>query len=430
MFRVLWLYRLLYIPFLICSCPYYLYRMLRRGGYAKDFGHRFGAYSDKPSSSPGKKRIWIQAVSVGELRAIEGLIGKLRESGDYWIAVTTTTSTAYAILQKDLKGITDFRAYFPLDFLPVTKKVWNQIKPDIAVLMESELWPEHMHQAKKRSVPLMLINARLSDRSFKRYQKFGPLTVFMRQNLGSVLACSQIDADRYIKLGVPKSRIQVTGSLKLDKKIEPRLSDSDIKKLKAEMGFSEDSRVILGSSTWPGEELMLGRIYKLLLQEFADIKMLIVPRHAERKSELASELKASGLVYHFRSDKKQAPEGTELYIADTTGELPTLSQVAEVAFIGKSMPPHKEAQSMIECAVLGIPALIGPGYSNFRAIVESLKQQSLIKVIESENELQESLAHRLRAIDSLEAFKKEAKKWHQSNLGSLKKTIQTIEKIG
>ena len=400
--------------------------MVKRGGYGRDFKHRFGIYPKETGNSEGKKRIWFQAVSVGELQAVKPLLQRLKESGNYWIAVTTTTSTAYTILQRDFQTISDFHGYFPLDFWPISARTWNQIRPDLAVLTESELWPEHMHQAKTREVPLLLINARISDRSFRRYSKFKGLTTFMRKTLTAIGAGSQIDKERLESLGLDPQKISLTGNLKLDKDVQPRLSEEEIQGFKTEMGFPPESRVILGSSTWPGEEMMLCRIFERLAKVFTDLRLLIVPRHAERKAEIVAELEGVDFSKHFRSDGKQAPDGTQIYVADTTGELPMLTQVAEVAFIGKSMPPHREAQSMVECAILGVPAIIGPGYSNFRAIVESLVQGELIQVVETEAALESALREQLMNPE-LSETRTRAQNWHNANKGALSKTLELIE---
>ncbi|MEM9025304.1 MAG: glycosyltransferase N-terminal domain-containing protein [Verrucomicrobiota bacterium] len=401
--------------------------MAKRGGYAQDFKNRFGIYARQNTDANGKRRIWIQAVSVGELRAIEPLVKRLHDSGNYWIALTTTTSTAYAILQNEFPETTDFRGYFPLDFLPCSHRAWNLIQPDVAVLTESELWPEHMHQAHRRGIPLLLINARLSNRSYRRYQKFRPLTAFFRRYLSKVSAATATDAERFRALGLSPERVVTSGNLKLDKDVQPRLTAPELHTLKREMGFTEDSRIILGSSTWPGEEAMLCRIFKRLKDEFPQLKLLIVPRHAERKRALADALKAFGMTHHFRSDGRQASTNNEIYVADTTGELPMLTQPADAAFIGKSMPPHTEAQSMIEPAILGIPAWIGPGYANFQTIVEGLIEQGLITEVADEEALEAALRQFFGSGLNGDPFQRKAETWYQANRGALEKTLQLIE---
>lgn len=400
--------------------------MLKRGGYGRDFGHRFGFLLEVTESEPGERRIWFQAVSVGELRAIEPLLKTLKEEENTWIAVTTTTSTAYKILQEELRDITDFRAYFPLDFWPVVRRVWKQIKPDVAVLTESELWPEHMHQADAFGTPLVLINARLSDRSFSRYSRYPTATAFASKYLKRVGASSHEDAERFQKIGVPAESVTITGNLKLDKDIQPRLTPEQIVSLKEEMGFPANALVWLGSSTWPGEEAMMAQIFSRLEKEFPRLRLLIVPRHAERKTDIEAELSAEAQV-HFRSNGKRAADGTRIHIADTTGELSTLSQIADVAFIGKTMPPHREGQTPIECAILGIPSITGPEMINFRPIIEGLRNAGISFKAENDQEIETKLRVLLTNPEARAQIKTQAHTWHQANRGSLQKTLDLLK---
>ena len=156
---MIWFYRALFLPALILCAPYYGMRMLRRGGYGLDFSHRFGKQRNLPAPKE-KKRIWIQAVSVGEVEALAPLLEKLWANDRIEVVITTTTSTAYKIVREKYAQKCLYTGVFPFDFLPFSNAAWNKIKPDLAILMEGELWPEHMHQAVSRKVPLLLINAR------------------------------------------------------------------------------------------------------------------------------------------------------------------------------------------------------------------------------------------------------------------------------
>jgi 3-deoxy-D-manno-octulosonic-acid transferase len=163
---MIWVYRILFLPALICSLPYHLWRMWRRGGYRHDFHHRFGLVDRPPPKAPGVKRIWIQAVSVGEAQALGPLLARLREQPNLEIILTTTTSTAYQIIREKYARDVQKVGVFPLDFWPFSRSAWRRLEPDLAVLMEGELWPEHLHQAHARKVPVALINARMSNRSY------------------------------------------------------------------------------------------------------------------------------------------------------------------------------------------------------------------------------------------------------------------------
>ena len=196
--------------------PYYAMRMIRRGGYAKDFSHRFGGQKNLPAPANGKSRIWIQAVSVGEVEALAPLVEKLSATPDIELVITTTTSTGYKILRDKYAPKCLYVGVFPMDFWLFSRRAWNKIKPTMAVLMEGELWPEHMHQAKARKVPLMLINARMSDKSFARYLRIKFFARRLLDKFAKIGASSELDMSRFIALGVSPSRIFVSGNLKFD----------------------------------------------------------------------------------------------------------------------------------------------------------------------------------------------------------------------
>lgn len=396
------LYRILYLPALLLALPYFIYRMWRRGGYRKGFANRFGILKGIPPRRPGMRRIWIQAVSVGELMAIGPLLRKLLEAGQTEIVLTTTTSTGYRLLHEKYGEETVWRGVFPLDFWPCSRRAWRLLQPDMAVLMEGELWPEHIHQAHLRKVPVVLINARLSDRSFRRHYR---IRSFMRQylcKLDAVLAGSDTDLKRIRKLGwLPEEKVFRSGNLKLDLDEEPAFPDEERAGLLAEFGFidladgARGIQVLLGSSTWPGEETALVDTCIALRERLPNLRLLIVPRHAERRKEIESGLQDKPVRFHFRTDSRQAPQGTEVYVADTTGELKTLTRVADLVLIGKSLPPNTGGQTPIEAASMGKAIICGPDMSNFRDVTRSLLRDNAIVRVQSAEELTDEVARLL-----------------------------------
>ena len=330
---MIWLYRLLFLPALVLSAPYYGLRMLRRGGYGLDFSHRFGRQKNLPPPAKGKKRIWIQAVSVGEVEALAPLIDLLCERGGVEIVATTTTSTGYAILRNKYAGKIFYAGIFPFDFMPFSASAWKRLKPDVIVLMESELWPEHLHRAKEKNVPALLINARMSDKSFRRYSRFPNIARRILGKLSLIAASGELDLGRFIRLGADPRKTFCAGNLKFDSKPAETLSETQKQALREELGFANDSLVLLGSSTWPGEEEMLLKAAAKLRKEGIDCRLLLVPRHAERRAHIEELIK--DIPHCVRSKSRRAPAGTLAYLADTTGELRTLTQIADIAFIGK-----------------------------------------------------------------------------------------------
>ncbi|HEX2099833.1 MAG TPA: glycosyltransferase N-terminal domain-containing protein, partial [Candidatus Synoicihabitans sp.] len=168
----LWIYRLAFVPILLVLAPKVLWRMRRRGGYREDFSQRFGAVPPLPPRAPDRARVWIQAVSVGEVLAIEPLVEALLTEPNVEIYLTTTTSTGLAVARQRYEGRVLAVAYFPLDWAPVVRRAWGRIAPTSVILAEGERWPEHIAQARRRAVPICCVNARLSDRSYRRMRQW------------------------------------------------------------------------------------------------------------------------------------------------------------------------------------------------------------------------------------------------------------------
>ena len=431
---MIWIYRVLFLPIFIFAAPYYAYRMFKRGGYGKDFMHRLGWMGKIPKKKPGSKRIWIQAVSVGEVRAIEPLVEYYNQHTDTEIVITTTTSTAYRILLEHFQHRVTKVGIFPLDFWIFSKLAWFRLKPDLAILMESELWPEHLHQANKRKVPVILVNARLSDRSFRRYRCLQPISGWIVRSPNHILAASELDAERFVRLGARAENVVSCGNIKFDVNIEPMLDTAAIQELKQEMGLhsafadpaaaeSNPPLTLLGSSTWPGEESMLLKVLETALEAGLNFRLLIVPRHAERRGELESLLSKQRRAWHLRS-RGFAPGPVRIYVADTTGELTMLSQLADLAFIGKSLPPNNGGQTPIEAAALGLPIVYGPKMSNFRLVAKSLEAAGAAVVAKNEQEAIRKIVELLQKPKMRAQMAAAAKEWHGKNRGALERVYE------
>lgn len=425
---MIWIYRLLFPLMLLVLLPKQLARMRKRGGYERDWQQRFGNLGTVPPKRG--KRVWLQAVSVGELNAIGSLLLLLRQA-DIEIALSTTTSTGYELAQKKYSELCVKIFQFPLDWWPFNARAWVAIQPDLIIQMESELWPEHLHRAHSRKVPVMLANARLSDRSFASYQKKPWLAKWLLGYLDFALASSSEAKHRLEALGLPTERVEQTGNIKLDVSVEPVLDQVGIITLLCEMGFTDVGPkpfVLMGSSTWPGEEAMLVEALKQLRETSLDARLLIVPRHAERKEEIAQLLQqqAQPGSYHFRSAGKQAPPGTLIYIGDTTGELTRLSQAASIVYIGKSLPPNEGGQTPIEAAALGLPILYGPAMSNFREACQGLEASSAALRLNDAASCLEAIQQLAESLEKRQQLAQAAKAWHADSKGATERTFARI----
>jgi 3-deoxy-D-manno-octulosonic-acid transferase len=420
---MIWIYRLLFPLFLVFAAPRYLLRMRRRGGYASGFLHRFGSMPPIPPRTAGVRRVWLQAVSVGEMLAIEPILGELSRDG-VEVVLTTTTSTGYRLAtDRHLPSVCAV-AYFPIDWAPFSARAWARIKPDLAIIAEGERWPEHMRQARNRGVRVLCINARISDRSFRRLRGFPPAASFVLGGIDRLLASSEHDAENFRRLGYPADRLSVTGNIKLDVRI-PILDEPSRAALRLSLGLPEGQPIVLGSSTWPGEEAALVAALREARERGVASRLLVVPRHAERRAEIEALLAASGLSHHFRS-RGPAPGPVEVSVADTTGELRSLAQLADVVFVGKSLAPHTEGQTPVEAAILGKPILMGPGMSNFRAISGELLASGAAMTVADPAALSAELSLLLRDPARRASMAAAAAAWRGRNGGAVERTLEAV----
>jgi 3-deoxy-D-manno-octulosonic-acid transferase len=420
---MLWLYRLLFIPALLVIAPRYLLRMRKRGGYRAHFGHRFGAYENVPvRSADSAPRVWLQAVSVGEMLAIGPLLEGLRRDA-VEVYLTTTTSTGYTLAVERYRELTVGIGYFPIDWWRFSARAWDRIDPDLVILTEGERWPEHLHQAGKRGVPVLCINARLSDRSFARMQRSRAIARLVTTGITRFLTGSAEDAARFAALGVPAGKITTTGNIKLDVQI-PAMTEAERTQLRRELGLAEPL-VLLGSSTWPGEEEALVQAWKAAREAGVRCSLLLVPRHAERRDEIERLLASAGVRSHFRSRGSALGE-VDVAVADTTGELRRLTQLADVVFVGKSLPPHSEGQTPVEAAAWEKPILFGRGMTNFREIARDLVARGAAREVSDSPELIRLTLQLLRDSAQRAVLSRAAATWRKDNGGALARTLTVL----
>ncbi len=423
---LLWAYRLLFLPLLLAASPYYVWRMARRGGYAEGLGQRLGFWPRLPAKRPGVARIWIQAVSVGEVEALGPLLAGLTADGRAEVVLTTTTSTGLKVARERHAAACLAIGSFPLDFWPCSAAAWRAVAPDLAVLTEGELWPEHIRgQARARGVPVALVNARLSDRSFARHRRLRLLSGRLLGSLAWIGAGSEADARRLRELG--GREVEVTGNLKFDVAAEGALPPAERAALREELGLGDNpaALLLLGSSTWPGEEALLLSAVAELRAGGLDARLLLVPRHAERRDEVVRGVRASGLPFHQRSVAgPRAPAGTVVHLADTTGELRRLTRAADLAFSGKSLPPHDGGQTPVEAAAAGVPLVYGPAMTNFRAVCAGLEAAGAARAGADAEGVRRELLALARDAAARAAMAAAGPAWLESNRGASARTAR------
>ena len=423
---MIYLYRIAFPVLTLLALPYYTLRMIRRGGYGFKACYRLGLFPSLQPKTKAKKRIWIQAVSVGELSSLSKILSVLCADEKTEVVLTGTTSTGLLMADKKYRNQVLAQGPFPLDWWIFSCMAWFRIKPDLIITVDSELWPEHFHQAAIRGVPALVINARLSDRTFSRLSASSIARKLLLPRGIEILTTSENQRSRWLELGLPKDRVQVVGNLKVDAITPSEKAPNTPAELKKEFGFGNDSLVLAGISTWPGEEELLVETLQALHTKEIDARLLLVPRHAERRAKIASMLQQSGVAHHLRTSSNEAPEETLIYLADTTGELGNLIRCADLAFGGKTLPPNQGGQNPIEPIALGIPLVLGPNFQNFRQTCGDLLAHQAIEVTESAEEAKSALISLALNKSYRENLSKRALDWMDAQ-GS--PSDQTLEKI-
>ena len=352
-----------------------VWRARRQPAYLQRIGERFGYYSLRTHGPV----IWIHAVSVGETRAAAPLVRALqRDYPQYRILLSHMTPTGREI-GLTLYGDTVDRCYLPYDFPGAAARFLDRFQPSMGILMETELWPNLIRTARERAIPVCLINARLSAKSYAGYRRFSRLMRDTLQSLTVIAAQTTRDAERLAALGA--ANVAVTGNMKFD--FRPDGRQQALGKAWRE-SFGADRPVLLAASTRDGEEaLLLGAYGRLRID---DVLLVIVPRHPQRFEEVAALIRRSGLRYQRRSDTTEVNADTQVLLGDSLGELYAYYAACDVAFVGGSLLPFG-GQNMIEACAVGRPVLFGPHTYNFSDAAENAIAAGAAQRVTSAGEL-------------------------------------------
>ncbi len=399
--RLFWaVYNGLFGVAFLCLLPKFVARMRRRGGYRRGFLQRFGVYEPALRQQLAERpRVWIHAVSVGEMMMALRLARALRERRPgLGVVFSTTTSTGYALARQRLAG-GDAVVYVPTDFPWFVRRVLRRLRPLALVLMDSELWPNLVRITADAGVPVSLVNGRLSARSCRGYRLVRPVFRRVLSRFSLLGAQTEQDAVRLRALGAPVDRVRVTGSLKFDLTPEAAAPEGGLREVLARAGVDGSGPVIVAGSTWPGEERELAAMYPRLAARVPGLKLVLVPRHAERADEVERELAALGVRVARRSRLGQgggAVEPAAVVLVDTTGELMQAYALADVVFVGKSLTEHG-GQNPIEPAMLGRATVFGPYMENFPGVADELVAAGGARQVADAAGLEQALGDRARA---------------------------------
>lgn len=424
------LYNILFTFFFLLSSPYYFWRLRRRGDWQDGFFQRFGAFDTKVKQAiTNRQVIWLHAVSVGEVNLCTQLIRSLEPRvPNAKIVVSTTTTTGMGELKKKLP-IHISKVYYPIDRRPYVTRAIAILRPQAIVLVEAEIWPNFIWRAQQQRIPLFLVNARLSDRSFRGYKRFGFLFRKLFATFTGVGAQNEADAARLRELGCRPEAIRVVGSLKFDAARINERRPLNIPAILQQLGVAPDAQLLIGGSTHAGEEGILAEIYKRLRLRFPKLFLILVPRHFERSREVGRELEARGVKFAYRSEltaRTQHREGDlDCLLVNSTGELKYFYEQADVIFVGKSLTAEG-GQNPIEPGALGKAMVFGPNMQNFAEVARSFVAGEGAEQVKDAAELETRLAALLADANRRSQLGRNALKVVRENLGAIERTVDMI----
>ena len=411
-------YSLLLTVFSLLALPFYLWKDRRSGKYRRSFRERMGRLPPGLDHD-GRPAIWVHAVSVGEVITARPLVGALKARlPDHRLLLSTTTVTGQGVARKDLSGA-DAVFYAPFDWARPVRKVLAAGQPSLIVLVETEIWPNLIHEARRRGVRIALVNGRISPRSFPRYRLLRP---FFRRVLSEVdlfLMQGEAHAARIREMGAAADRVRVLGNLKFD-----ALPDPDV----GELGRLLDPRrpLWVAGSTVSGEERIVLAALRDVRQRLGDVRLLLAPRHPERFDEAEALAIEAGFRCARRSRLDSQPwESEEVLLLDSLGELARVYALATVVFVGGSLMPAG-GHNVLEAAVAGKPIVVGSHMENFQEIADQFLAEGALVQVRTGEALTAAITDLLTDSQGRERLGAKARALIDGNRGALSRTVETL----
>ena len=416
--------RYLYTLAMYLVTPLIVLRLLARGvryrDYHRRWRERFGYYQGPTL----RGSIWVHAVSVGEVNAAEPLIKALREAYVNAPLVVTTVTPTGSERVRQLFGDSVYHVYLPYDLPFAVSRFMKRVRPRLAIIVETEIWPNLYFACKKRGIPLMIVNARLSERSLRGYR---PLQGLVRSALGCVrqiAAQSRTDAARYRLLGVEPARIVVSGNLKFDMPV-PYAAVQAGEELRRQWGHLRP--VWIAGSTHEGEELPVLEAHLQVLKRLPDALLLIAPRHPERFRAVESAVRSLGFSVATRSADRVPSAAHQVFVIDAMGELMQFYAAADLAFVGGSLVPIG-GHNVLEPAALSRPVLVGPHTFNFEEITLTLIGEGAAVRLADASELGAAVLQLLRDAERRKSMGMHARVVFDSERGAVQRVMELIDK--
>lgn len=417
--------RWLYTVLLYLLVPVVLLRLQWRGranpDYRRRWAERFGWFAAPALKQP----IWVHAVSVGEVQAavplIEALLARYPERS---LVVTTTTPTGSGRVQTLFAGRV-FHVYLPYDLPGAVRRFLERTSPCASIVMETELWPNLFHHCARRRIPVAIVNARLSPRSARGYDRIAPLVRLTLANVQLIAAQGEGDAQRFRALGASGGQLEVMGNLKFDQTLPVDLAER-ASVLRAQWGVERP--VWIAASTHEGEDAQVLDAFARIQQALPASLLILVPRHQERFDRVADLVVERGYRIVRRASGEPASAHTQVFLGDTLGELPLFYAAADVAFVGGSLVPVG-GHNMLEPAALGVPVLTGPQRFNFSDISEALLAAGAAREVADAEALAAAVVQWLGDVDDRRRAGEAGRQLVEANRGSLERLLTLLSPL-
>ncbi|WP_217520990.1 lipid IV(A) 3-deoxy-D-manno-octulosonic acid transferase [Vibrio metschnikovii] len=416
------LIRWLYSTLLLLAAPFMLHSLYKSKPGKPPFGSRWPEHFGRtPKLNGAENPIWIHAVSVGESIAATPIIHAIKQRNPQQsIIVTTTTSTGAQQIAK-LGNLVEHR-YMPLDFSYCVRRFLNVVQPSQLLIIETELWPNTLRCVAQRSIPITIINARLSERSCRRYQRFQVVFDQLASHITRLLCQYPSDAERFLRLGVAKEKVMVTGSIKFDLNINHEVIQAG-EQLRQQLGPHRP--IWIAASTHKGEDELCLDAHRQVLRSYPDALLILVPRHPERFDSVAELCLSQGFTLSRRTQHTKTC--TQVYLGDTMGEMLTLIGSADICFMAGSLLGNKVGgHNPLEPAALAKPILNGPSYYNFSEVTDVLLAANALHLCASPQEIAHTLIELFSHPDVAREKGQQAEQVVSNNRGALERTLTAI----
>lgn len=413
-----------YIGLIYLLLPFLVVFRYARGIKDKQYHARWKEYFGFYSTAPTQQVIWLHAVSAGEVEAANVLINYFKEHYTYKILITTGTESGYQRVHS-LQGKAVEHVYFPWDTPDAIRRFFKHFQPKIAVIMEMEIWPVLFAQCAKRSIPLYIVNARLSAKSTKKYLKFRFFLQQVFAAVSGVIVQTEADARRYQRIGVQAAKISVSGNIKLDMVI-PNAIKSKAMQIKRDL-FAKRLIFVVGS-THQGEEELFIKAYLRLKKHFPLLLLILVPRHPKRAKDIIQLCQAEKLKIVARTENKPCTLSTDVYLVDTMGELKLMYGVADCSFVAGSMVPIG-GHNIFEPILLDVPVLFGPYMKNSELLSQQLLDAKGALQCFDETDIVNNVSLILSQSRAKYLLVSAGRAFIEQNKGAVKRTVAMIDQV-